>query len=100
MDVTHPLAYGMAPEYFSLKTSELAYQPLKNAWNVGTIGSELMISGFAGKNAREEQKNTVVFAVENKGGGSVIYLVDNPLFRAFWENGKFLFSNAVFFAGF
>ncbi len=100
MDVTHPLAYGMMPEYFSLKTSELAYQPLKNAWNVGTIGSELMISGFAGKHAREGQKNTVVFAVENKGAGSVIYLADNPLFRAFWENGKFLFSNAVFFAGF
>lgn len=100
MDVTHPLAYGVSSDYFSLKTGTMAYTPLKNAWNVGTIGEQLMISGFAGSKAKEAQKNTVVFAVEGKGSGSVIYLVDNPLFRAFWENGKFLFSNALFFAGF
>jgi len=33
------------------------------------------------------------------GGGSVVYLSDNPLFRNFWENGKLLFTNAVFLAG-
>jgi hypothetical protein len=37
--------------------------------------------------------------MEEKGAGAVIYLVDNPLFRSFWENGKFAFCNAVFFAG-
>ena len=26
----------------------------------------------------------------------VVYMVDNPLFRGFWENGNFLFGNAVF----
>ena len=29
----------------------------------------------------------------------IAYMVDDPLFRGFWENGKFLFSNAVFFVG-
>jgi hypothetical protein len=24
-------------------------------------------------------------------------MVDNPLFRAFWQNGKLFFANAVFF---
>lgn len=99
MDNTHPLAYGMTDTYFSLKTGSTAFQLLKNADNVGTIGENLMVSGFAGSNAREAQKNTVVFAVERKGAGSIVYLVDNPLYRAFWENGKFLFSNALFFAG-
>jgi hypothetical protein len=33
------------------------------------------------------------------GGGQVIYMSDNPLFRAFWDNGKLLFANAVFFVG-
>lgn len=100
LDTSHPLAYGMSPDYFSLKTGTLAFNYLKGGWNVGTIGKELMVSGFAGAGARETQKNTLVFGVEPKGSGSVIYLVDNPLFRAFWENGKFLFSNALFFAGF
>jgi len=25
--------------------------------------------------------------------------VDDPIFRSFWENGKLLFSNAVFMVG-
>lgn len=99
MDITHPLAYGLTTTYFSLKTGSSAYQPLKNADNVGIIGEKLMVSGFAGARAKEAQKNTVVFALERKGAGSVVYLVDNPLYRAFWENGKFLFSNALFLAG-
>jgi len=26
-------------------------------------------------------------------------MVDNPLFRTFWEGGKMVFSNAVFMVG-
>ena len=32
-------------------------------------------------------------------GALVVYLVDDPLFRSFWQNGKLLFSNAVFMVG-
>ena len=96
IDNTHPLGFGLADSYFSLKTGELAYQPLKGVYNVGTIGSQLMVSGFAGAKAKERQKNTVVFALEQKGAGAVVYLVDNPLYRSFWENGKLVMGNAVF----
>ncbi|MBL7792601.1 MAG: zinc carboxypeptidase, partial [Saprospiraceae bacterium] len=99
LDNSHPLGYGLPDYYFSLKTSSLHYQHLKGVSNVGTIGEDLMISGFIGSKARAEQKNTTVFGVQQKGQGAVIYMVDNPLFRGFWENGKLLFSNAVFFAG-
>ena len=34
---------------------------------------------------------------ERKGSGSIIYMVDNPLFRSFWDNGKLFFVNAIFF---
>lgn len=97
MDASHPLAFGLSDEYFSLKTGTLHYAPMKNSWNVGTIGEDPMISGFVGAQALENMKNTVVYGVQDKGQGSVVYLVDNPLFRGFWENGLFLFSNAVFF---
>jgi hypothetical protein len=99
LDNTHPLGYGMPDHYFSLKTGQLSYPPLKGAWNVGTIDDEPFSIGFVGVKAREKMKNSVVFAVENKGRGHVVYLFDNPLFRSFWENGKLLFSNAVFFGG-
>jgi hypothetical protein len=99
VDNTHPLGYGLPNYYFSLKSGTMSYQPLKNAWNVGTLGKDLTYVGFVGTNAKEAMKNTFVFAVQDKGQGSVTYFVDNPLFRAFWENGKFLFSNAVFLVG-
>lgn len=97
MDNTHPLAFGFPDYYFSLKTNTLHFAPLKNTWNVGIIEDDPMISGFVGAKAKENMKNTVVFGVQEKGDGSVVYLIDNPLFRAFWENGLILFSNAIFF---
>jgi len=99
VDNSHPLAFGLDDHYFSLKTNELSYAPLDDGWNVGALGDELLITGFAGYRAREQVKGTLVFGVENMGRGSVVYLVDNPLYRAFWENGKFLFGNAVFMDG-
>ena len=99
LDNSHPLGFGMKNYYFSLKTSGRSYQLLKNAWNVGYVGEKPMISGYVGLKKQQELENTVVFAVQNKGAGSITYMVDNPLYRGFWEEGKFLFSNAVFFVG-
>lgn len=99
MDNTHPLAYGLPDYYFTLKAGEISVEYLKDAWNVGYTGSDLMSAGFIGAQLKDRLKNSTSFAVEDKGRGSVVYMADNPLFRAFWENGKFLFSNAVFFVG-
>jgi len=99
MDNTHPLGFGMPDYYFSLKTSSRRYDLLKNTWNVGYIDEHPLIEDFVGYRLRERLKNSLVFAVQNKGRGSVTYLIDNPLYRAFWVEGKFLFGNAVFFVG-
>lgn len=99
LDQTHPLAFGLGDYYFSLKTNSLAYEPLKGAWNVGLVDGEMENAGFIGYQLKEKVKNSVSFAVEDMGRGAVIYLIDDPLFRAFWENGKLLFSNALFMAG-
>ena len=99
LDNSHPLGFGMKDYYFTLKTNQLRYDLLKNTWNVGYVGEDPLISGFVGSNIKDKLENSVVFAVQDKGRGSVTYMIDNPLFRAFWEEGKFLFSNAVFFVG-
>ncbi len=99
MDTTHPLAFGLPDYYFSLKTSSNTYQWLKKSWNVGYLEDKPMYLGFIGNKVKKRMDETTVFAVQSMGKGSVIYLVDNPLFRGFWEQGKCLFSNAVFIAG-
>jgi Zinc carboxypeptidase len=95
MDNSHPLGYGFGKTYYSLKTSNNAFQVLKNVWNVGYIGKDLQVLGFAGHRVREAQRNTSVFSVQSLRRGHVVYMTDNPLFRAFWYQGKFLFANAV-----
>ena len=63
------------------------------------LGEELTSFGFVGSKAEDKLANSIVFAQEQSGRGSLIYMVDNPLYRAFWENGKFAFCNALFLAG-
>jgi hypothetical protein len=97
IDNSHPLAFGLKDTYYSLKTNELRFAFLENGWNVGVIkGKTKPVQGFAGYTMNQRLENSLVFGVEVKGEGSIIYMVDNPLFRDFWENGKLIFANAVF----
>ena len=100
VDKSHPLAFGLKENYYTLKTNELHYAYMQDAWNVGVIkGTAKPIQGFAGYRINKKMSNSLVFGVEQKGRGHVVYLVDNPLFRTFWESGKMMFSNAVFMVG-
>ena len=100
LDTSNPLGFGYQNDYYTLKLNNDRYAYLKSGNNVGTIKDKKnLISGFAGKNAIKSVDKSLVFGVEEKGRGSLVYLVDDPLFRSFWENGKLLFSNAVFMVG-
>ena len=99
MDNTHPLGYGYGDTYFTLKLDSDTYSYLDDGWNVGVTGKDPHMSGFVGYKTKEKMDNTLVFGVQNMGSGSIVYMIDNPLFRAFWYNGKLVFSNAVFMVG-
>ena len=97
LDRSHPLAFGMKESYYTLKTNELRYGYLQSGWNVGVIkGNAKPVQGFAGYRINKKMSNSLVLGVEPKGQGNIIYMVDNPLFRNFWESSKMIFSNAVF----
>ena len=96
VDTTHPLAFGYSDTYFTLKLGDDTYEYLENG-NVAYIeGTSRPVAGFAGSEAVENIGNSLIFGVEDYGQGEVIYMVDNPLFRGFWENGKLFFANALF----
>jgi hypothetical protein len=96
MDTTYPLAFGLGNPYYSLKNSEKCYTLLRKAINVAHIPKDYLSYGFVGKEIKNKVTETISFAVEKKGEGALVYMVDNPLFRGFWENGILLFSNALF----
>ncbi len=99
MDETHPLAFGYGDSYYTLKTGSRRVAYLDGN-NVGiVVGEKDLLSGFSGQYAKEDMAKTLVFGVENKGSGQIVHIVDNPLFRSFWQNGKLLMVNAMFFVG-
>jgi len=98
VDNTHPMAFGYDDSYFTLKLGSSTYSLLDSGYNVAHIGSAVnKVSGFAGSEAMKQLPNTLVFGEERLGRGSMIYMVDNTLFRSFWENGKLFLVNAIFF---
>ena len=96
VDPSHPMAFGYDQEYFSLKLGSSAFSYLDRG-NVAYLeGNAQAVSGFAGSKALKNIQNTLVFGVQPMGRGSVVFMVDNPLFRGFWENGKLFMANALF----
>ena len=99
LDNTHPLGFGFPEFYYTLKLDDKAYQFLSTGWNVGVLKKDNYVAGFVGAKAKKKLVDGLLFGVQDMGNGSVVYLADDPLFRSFWENGKLLFSNAVFMVG-
>lgn len=97
VDITHPLAYGYENAYFTLKLGADSFEYLDGGSVVYLEeGQNSPIAGFAGSEAKKTIDKSLIFGVEQHGKGKIIYMVDNPLFRGFWENGKLFFANAIF----
>jgi uncharacterized membrane protein len=96
LDPSHPLAYGLGDHFYSLKTSSATYGLIKGAWNVVYVPKDFESYGFIGSLLKQRLGETVSYAVESKGTGTVVYMVDNPLYRGFWHNGLNIFTNAIF----
>ena len=100
LDNTHPLAFGYPAYYYTLKQDDNIYEFLKEGgWNVGVIKREKQVAGFVGSKLKNRLQDGLLFGVQNIGNGTITYLADNVMFRSFWENGKLMFSNAVFMVG-
>ena len=99
MDDSHPLSFGYPDYYFTLKLNGNLLEFVKDGWNVGVIKQDNQVAGFVGNDVKSKIKDGSVIAVKEMGNGSIICFTDDPIFRSFWENGKLLFTNAVFLVG-
>lgn len=98
VDASHPMAAGFTKEYATLKTNERAFGLIGGNGTVAYLPKNAVpLAGFTGADALEKQSESLLFGTEKIGRGSVVYLVDNPLYRSFWENGKLWLLNALFF---
>ncbi len=97
LDATHPLAFGYKNNYATLKLSAESYQWLEEGNNVCYLDKKpKVLGGFIGHKVKNQLDESLIFGTQNMGSGMVVYMVDNPLFRGFWQNGKLFFANALF----
>ncbi len=96
LDQSHPLTLGLGKYYYTLKTDEKIYEPLENGWNVGMLKDNSYMAGIAGEKVKKKLASGLLFGVQQSGKGTIVYLGTDVLFRAFWVNGKQLFTNALF----
>lgn len=92
LDDSHPYAFGMGKEWFMMKKGN-GIPFLEKGSNIGFITGTEPVAGFAGYKFREKQKNTAVISSERIGRGEVIYITDDPYFRAYWKSGRVLLGN-------
>lgn len=99
LDNTHPLGYGYPNFYYTLKQDGRTYTNFKGGWNVGILPANAYTAGFVGSKLKSQIKQGVLIGDKPYGNGHIIIMNEDPLFRLFWQNGKLMFANAVFFAG-
>lgn len=97
VDNSHPLGFGFAQHYHSLKTLSDAYQMPEKAEVPFYLEENYQAYGFIGSRVKPLLKKTPVAIAQRMGEGEAILMVDNPVFRSFWEQGKLLLANALFF---
>ena len=96
LDDSHPLAFGYPDFYYTLKMNTNMLEYSKDGWNVGILKQENPVAGFVGNLAKSKIKDGAVISVQDYGAGKIVCFVDDLIFRSFWENGKLMFTNAVF----
>ena len=94
LDETNPYVFGLGTNWFVMKRSA-GYPFLSAGYNIGYILEKEPVSGFAGFKYKEKIKNTIVIGSEKIGSGEVIYITDDPYFRAFWKSGRVLVGNVA-----
>jgi len=94
LDDSHPFAFGMGKEWFLMKRNE-GLPFLEKGSNIGYIRDAGPVAGFAGHRYLQKIKNTGVIASETIGKGTVVYISEDPYFRAYWKSGKVLLGNIL-----
>ncbi|MEM8909866.1 MAG: peptidase M14, partial [Bacteroidota bacterium] len=98
LDTSHPLAFGMEKELYTLKFGHLALQPHPDFQTVGHYvkeAEELLVAGYAAEANLQHLAGKSFAGVWPMGKGKVVFLMDNTQYRMFWRGPSRMMQNAV-----
>ena len=98
IDTTHPLAFGVKEQLYSLTYNTKQFVPSSSYQVVGYYhedASDLLASGYASQGNLQKAAGNVFAGVASLGSGTVVLLADNTQYRMFWRGPERLMINAV-----
>ncbi|MEL7163194.1 MAG: peptidase M14, partial [Bacteroidota bacterium] len=98
VDGTHPLAYGVKEEVYTLKFGATALKPDRGLMSVGryaTDSEKLLAAGYASAKNLDALAGNTWAGVRPYGRGRIVYFMDNPHYRMFWRGPSRMMQNAV-----
>lgn len=99
IDPTHPLGFGFRRSKLPVfRDSDLFLEPGKNPYSTPLVYTENpLLSGYVHTSFMSQAKRSAGIVVSGVGSGKVIFMADDPNFRAHWFGTNKLFANAIFF---
>lgn len=98
IDDSHPLAFGVGEQLYSLKFSDEGLVPSTHWQTVGYYSKDqesLLVSGYASEENLNKLAGNAFAGVSEMGSGKVVFLLDNTQYRMFWVGPARLMQNAV-----
>jgi hypothetical protein len=98
VDATHPLAFGMGDDVYTLKYGSEALVPspdLQTAGYYARDADDLLVSGYASQKNLKKLAGGAWAATMGMGDGRIVFLVDNTQYRMFWRGPSRMLQNAA-----
>ncbi len=101
LDRTHPLAFGIGTAHLPVFRRGTTIMDLDDDpfVNVAVYTDEPLLGGYASDENVEKIAGTAAAIARRSGGGTVVTIIDDPLFRGYWRGASRLFTNALYFGG-
>mgnify|MGYP006271388255 CR=1 FL=1 len=98
IDTTHPLAFGIGEDLYTLKYGSdamVASPDLQTAGYYTRDADDLLVSGYASQENLQKLAGGSFAATVERGQGRIVFLLDNTQYRMFWRGPSRMMQNAV-----
>jgi hypothetical protein len=95
LDQSNPMVFGY-DFYYTLRQGATTYQ-IDGKPAFALAKNATAVNGFVGARVKAQQSEAHIAGSVQYGRGTIVYFIDNPLFRGFWESGKLMVANSIYF---
>lgn len=98
VDTSHPLAFGLEKELYTLKFGSKSLRPSAQLHSVVRYHSDkqrILVAGYMNEENMQSLAGNTSAGYLPMGQGQIIYLLDNTQYRMFWRGPSRMMQNAV-----